>query len=539
MTINQNSAVRVDRRGALRRIGFAVSLLLAMVAIEGVWGSISAAHAQPAIPSFNGRQLIVDGKPFLILGGEISNSSSGSRAFMAPRWERLRAMHLNTVLMPVSWELIEPNEGQFDFRLVDGLLADARAADLRIVILWFGSWKNSQSSYVPAWVKRDYIRFPRARTQDGRALELLTPFSQANADADARAFAALMAHLAVSDTARTCIMVQVENELGMVPDARDYSKEAESAWNKSVPGKSPDAGGDWTSVYGDLAASAFMADGFSKYIEDVARAGKRNYPLPLYVNASLPRPDARAGQDYPSGAPLPDVAQIWRKNAPSVDLLTPDIYALNFTDWAARYKRINALFVPEANWAGAKDGPANALVAFGAYEAIGYSPFAIDNVDDAGAKEIGALYGMIDGIAPLITERQGTDKIAGFRPVISFDGKPDLSSQKMTMGKHVITAHFVDPWTPQEEHEPENRGAMVLMLGPDTYLVAGRGVTFTFAPADGHGSDGIEAIDEGEYLNGIWASTRRLNGDDSYAGRHVRLPFDRFATQRVVLYHYQ
>lgn len=520
-------------------VGFVVNVLLAVIAVQVLAGSITSAHAQPVIPAFSGRQLIVDGKPFLILGGELSNSSAASRAFMAPRWDRLRAMHLNTVLMPVSWESIEPNEGQFDFSLVDGLLADARAADLRIVILWFGSWKNSQSSYVPAWVKRDYIRFPRARTQDGRALELLTPFSQANADADARAFAALMAHLAVSDKARTCIMVQVENELGMVPEARDYSNEAESAWSKPVPGKSTDAGGDWTSVYGDLADSAFMADGFSRYIEDIARAGKQAYPLPLYVNASLPKPDARAGKDYPSGAPLPDVAQIWRKNAPSVDLLTPDIYALNFTDWAARYKRINALFIPEANWAGAKDGPANALLAFGAYGAIGYSPFAIDNADDAGAKEIGALYSMIDGIAPLVTERQGTDKIAGFRPVISFDGKPDLSSQKMTMGKHVITAHFVDPWTPQEEHEPENRGAMVLMLAPDTYLVAGRGVTFTFAPADGQGSDGIESIDEGEYRNGTWTSTRQLNGDDSYAGRHVRLPFDRFATQRVVLYHYK
>jgi len=530
------SEVKADR-GA-RGIRGAVSIILAVIAIQGL-SVYSPARAQPVIPAFNGRQLIVDGKPFLILGGELSNSSSASRAFMAPRWARLRAMHLNTVLMPVSWELIEPNEGKFDFDLVDGLLTDAHAAGLHIVILWFGSWKNSQSSYVPAWVKRDYIRFPRARAQDGRALELLTPFSQANAEADARAFAALMAHLAVSDKARTCIMVQVENEIGMVPQARDYSNEAEGAWSRSVAGKSPDTGGSWTAVYGDLADSAFMADGFSSYIEDVARAGKQAYPLPLYVNASLPKPDAIAGKDYPSGAPLPDVAEIWRKNAPSIDLLSPDIYALNFTEWAARYRRVNALFIPEANWAGEKDAAANALLAFGAYGAIGYSPFSIDTVDDKGAKEIGALYAMLDSIAPLILERQGTDDIAGFRPVISFDGKPDLSSQKVTMGKHVITAHFVDPWTPQEEHEPENRGALVVMLGPDTFLVAGRGVTFTFAPGDGQGSDGIESVDEGEHRNGTWAPARRLNGDDTYAGRHVRLPFDRFDVQRVVLYHYQ
>jgi beta-galactosidase GanA len=405
--------------------------------------------------------------------------------------------------------------------------------------LWFASWKNGQSSYAPQWVKRDYKRFPRARTHDGGALELLSPFSKQNVDADARAFSALMAHLAAFDKNRTCIMAQVENEIGLMPDSRDYSGDAEMAWSSTAPNGANGQGKSWLDAYGDLADSAFMAYGYSQYVEDIAAAGKRAYPIPLYVNASLPTPGAVAGKDSPSGGPLPEVAQIWRENAPSIDFIAPDIYSANFTEWAARYRRINPLFIPEANWAGSKDAPANALLAFGSYGAIGFSPFAIDKIDRSSSKEIGVLYGMLETIAPLVLERQGTDEIAGFRPTISFEGKSDLSPQKVVMGDHVITAHFIDPWTPQVEHEPEYRGGLVMMLNPDTFLLAGRGVTFTFAPARGEGSDGIQSVDEGTYQNDKWTPSRRLNGDDTYAGRHVRLPFDDFGVQKVVLYHYQ
>ena len=106
-------------------------------------------------------QLIVDGKPFLALGGEVHNSSSSSVEYMKPIWPRLGSMHLNTVVVPVAWETIEPQEGRFEFSVVDGLLEGARSNHLRLVVLWFGAWKNTFSSYVPAWVKTDEERFPR------------------------------------------------------------------------------------------------------------------------------------------------------------------------------------------------------------------------------------------------------------------------------------------------------------------------------------------------------------------------------------------
>ena len=156
---------------------------------------------------------------------------------MRPHWPRLKAMNLNTVLAPVSWELIEPIEGKFDWRSVDELLRDARAHDLKLVMLWFGAWKNSMSTYVPSWVKRDATRFPRAQRADGSGVEILSAFSQNTRDADARAFAALMEYLKATDgTQNTVLMVQVENEIGMLPIARERGAVARSRVRRAGAG---------------------------------------------------------------------------------------------------------------------------------------------------------------------------------------------------------------------------------------------------------------------------------------------------------------
>ena len=167
-------------------------------------------------------QLIVDGKPFLMLGGELYNSSSSSLDYMQPVWPHLAAMPLNTVLTPLSWELIEPKEGQFDFSLVDGLIQGARRSNLHIVFLWLASWKNGMSSYAPLWVKQDTQRFPRVIEKDGNPVEILSPLGKESMEADSRAFAAVMRHLREFDgEAHTVLMIQMENEVGVLGDSRD------------------------------------------------------------------------------------------------------------------------------------------------------------------------------------------------------------------------------------------------------------------------------------------------------------------------------
>jgi len=306
----------------------------------------------------NTKELVVDGKPFLILGGELLNSSSSSLSYMQPIWPRVKALNVNTVLAPVSWELIEPQEGKFDFTLVDGLITSAQQHGLRLVLLWFGSWKNTYSSYVPEWVKRDTKRFPRVLLRDRRPTERLSPFSETNLKVDTTAFTALMKHVSQADTNRTVMMVQVENEVGVIPESRDFSPAANAAFANTVPKPLMDylqkhadelapelngawisAGkknaGNWQQVLGTapITDDFFMAWAYAVYIDAVAAAGKAEYPLPMYTNAALIRPNYQPGQ-YNSGGPLPHSLDIYRAGAPHLDFFSPDIYFDNYTEWA-------------------------------------------------------------------------------------------------------------------------------------------------------------------------------------------------------------
>jgi beta-galactosidase GanA len=374
------------------------------------------------------RQLIVDGRPFLILGGELHNSSSSSRQYMKRIWPQLVEKQLNTVLGAVSWELIEPQEGKFDFSTVDDFILDARQNQLKVVFLWFGSWKNGLSSYPPLWVKTDPKRFPWVRNSAGNTLDILSTFSDATGQADARAFAALMRHIRkVDGHYHTVIMMQVENEVGIRDDSRDRCAEANAAYAAPVPADlmnyllahkstlAPEllqvwaangnkTSGTWEEVFGpgkpasvqlygpDLTDEQknilwrhvswasdefFMAWRYSAYINKVVAAGKAEYNIPMYCNAWLQQPGCPRPGEYPSGGPVPQVHDIWRFEAPNIDFLSPDLYIPEF-DWTCeRFTRNgNPLFIPEAN-TGEGAAP-NALAALLKFNGIGFSPFGID-----------------------------------------------------------------------------------------------------------------------------------------------------------------
>lgn len=533
----------------------------------------SSAYAQPSLdatlPHLEKRgaatQLIVEGKPFLILGGELHNSSSSSVAYMKPIWPQLASMHLNTVLAPVSWELIEPEEGRFDFTTVDGLIDDARKNNLRLVFLWFGSWKNTYSSYVPEWVKRNTERFPRVRTSDGRGTERLSPFAQANEQADARAFAALMRHLKQKDGAlHTVIMVQVENEVGVIPEPRDRSAIADKAFHDPVPQEllsdllsssrlGPefrviwDAAGNkrsggWEEVFGKgpVTDDLFMAWYYARYVNRVAAAGKAEYPLPMFVNAALIRPNYQPGQ-YNSGGPLPQSLDLWRAAAPAVDFFSPDIYFDNFAEWARRYHREgNPVFIPEA--VSGTAAAANVFYAIGQLQAIGFCPFGIDSARSTDTRdkssesipELTASYAILTQLSPLLLQKQSENGVA----TVLLEG-PSQRAGRVSLGDYTFTVEAATP------ADAGKRGAaMFLQVGPEEYIVTGSGnltIGISVAPgSSGPPIAGIVSIDEQVLEDGHWVRKRRLNGDENGQGRVLRLEDPRTpVVLHVTLYRYR
>jgi len=502
-------------------------------------------------------QLIVDDKPFLVLAGELGNSSSSNVEYMRPVWPKLAAMNLNTVLIPVYWELLEPTEGKFDFRLIDALIQDARKHNLRLVPLWFASWKNSMSSYAPSWVKTNQKRFPRSQERTGIGMEILSPFSKENVETDARAFAAFMRHLREIDASdHTVIMIQVENEIGMIPDSRDRSAIANELFAQSVPSELMNylqqhkeelvpefravwqingfkTRGTWEEVFGKGPGTdeLFMAWYFARYANRVAEAGKAEYSLPMFVNAALIRPGAMPGQ-YPSAGPLPHLMDIWRAGATKIDFLSPDIYFQNFAEWVRRFDVSgNPIFIPEAM--PAPIDSVNGMYAIGQHNAIGFSPFSIDSLDEQTTDALASSYDLLKQLSPLILERQGKGLIAGLLP----EGPEQRAPQQLRLGDYILNITFDRP---SSQNPNVLSGGLVMSTGPDEYLFAGTGLTITFeTDKPGDPIVGLLSVDDGRYVNGQWVAGRRLNGDQTHQGRHVRLSPGRFGIQRVKLYHYR
>jgi beta-galactosidase GanA len=554
----------ISKRPWLKREIVALAIALALAAGCAILASGAQNNSLPHLrKQGTATQLIVDGKPFLVLGGELGNSSSSSLEYMRPIWPKLVALKLNTVLVPVYWELIEPAEGKFDFTLVDGLLEEARKHGLRLVPLWFASWKNSMSCYAPAWVKTNQQRFPRAEDKAGHGLEILSPFSKENLDADARAFAAFMRHLREVDSRdHTVIMVQVENEIGMIPDSRDRSAIANKLFNQAVPPELmsyleqhrdtlvPEfravwaqtkfkTRGTWEEVFGPGAGTdeIFMAWHFARYTNRVAELGKAEYPLPMFVNAALIRPGHEPGQ-YPSAGPLPHLMDVWRAAAPQIDFLSPDIYFQNFAEWCRKYHRSgNPLFIPEAIL-----GPASAVNVFyavGQHDAIGFCPFSIESVAEPTRSLLASSYDILAQLAPLILAHQGKNEMAGFLP----EGAEQRAPQQARLGGYTLNVTYERPSPPATQGAQTAdavSGGLAIAVGPDEFIFAGMGLVVTFeANTSGPPLVGILSVQEGKFVNGEWQPRRWLNGDQTHQGRHLRLPSGKFDLQRIKLYRYR
>jgi len=570
---------------------------LALVAGQGQSGSVSTT-ATSEIPHLQKQgtatQLIVDGKPFLAVAGEANNNSGTSVEFLKPAWPKLVAAKLNTVLVGVSWAQIEPQEGKFDFSVLDGVIQDARSYNLHLVLLWFATWKNGQSSYAPGWVKRDFERFPRVQIVGGTwpvfgaqagqtrapftgSIELLSPLGEASRDADAHAFAALMRHIkAVDGQQHTVITIQVENEVGIQGDTRDRSPVANKVFEGAVPKELMDylqqhkdtlipelrkvweaagfkTSGTWEEVFGKGRATEeiFMAWHFARYVGRVIAAGKAEYPIPMITNCpqsgfgTAPAP-VRGGQ---SGGPTPDAMDVWRAGAPQLDILGVDVYGFDFEVMTARYTQSgNPLFVNET--VPGLEGAARVLYAFGRRDAIAFSPTGIDALVGH-ATDLISGYSLITQLAPLIVQHQGKGTMSAVLL------QPKDPPKKIQLGNYTLECAFFVPRTSGRDGAPPEiptlGGAIFIATGPDEYYVAGFGVSIGFSPnTPGLPLAGLENVEEGTFVDGRWVPRRRLAGDDTSQGDCLELrwppggvvPLGHFTSkgediQRVTLYRYR
>ncbi|MGA2755681.1 MAG: DUF5597 domain-containing protein [Terracidiphilus sp.] len=534
----------------LRR--FSISLIFALVLHTMI---AQPAGQQPVRVDKSSGILLVQGKPFLIFGGELGNSSSGTSEQADSILPNLARIHLNTVLVPVPWEQIEPNEGSYDFSILDHWIDVARQQNLHLVLLWFGSWKNAFSEYAPTWVKSDITRFPRALAADGTPLEILSTFGAETLRCDSRAFAALMAHLREKDAAQqTVLFVQLENEVGYLGSERDRSPEANREFAGAVPSDlvqkltadgaqlSPELvaqfnprGGTWREVFGDAADEAFMAWRYATFIDAVAAAGKKEYALPFYMNAQLPAPLERPG-DYPSGGPHPGNLDIYRAVASRIEFYAPDIYWPEFEYWVKRYQLPgNPIFIPEAR---ADTASYNALYAYGAAKAFGFCPFAIDSLRAAAKPDdtppaIEQVYAALASLGDRLPEAQASGRT---RAMVLHTNSP-RPTQTIALGGYLFQGSLSRAWSTGTLQS--NDGAVLFMQNaPDEFVAIGSGLTvrFTRDPDTDDKIAGIASIDEVEPDGSGWKVVLHMNGDQSNQGRQLTLDAHDFKIYRIRLY---
>ncbi|MBQ6578656.1 MAG: DUF5597 domain-containing protein [Bacteroidales bacterium] len=559
------------------RIAIAVSALLMSL----------AASAQPALVKKDGvTHFEIDGKPFVMYTGELHNSTSTSESYMKEIgvWKQMKDANFNTVIASCSWDVVEPEEGKYDFTSVDHVIKSARENGLKVVLIWFASWKNGNSTYAPSYIKRNPKRYPLVISEEGKTLNVLSAFSENSKNADKKAFEALMKHIKEVDHDYTVIMMQVENELGILGSKRDFSQDAQKAWKGQVPSDlmnylSSHKGklfpelekvwaangyktkGTWEEVFGKSHSNTenwqefpyyteeiFQAYHYAKYVGEVAAAGKAVHNIPMYVNNWLKQPGMGAPGQFPSGSPLPDVIDVWRAAAPSLDFTAPDIY-INEFEWVLSQFSLseNPIFIPEC-----RADVSKALYAYGEYDALGFAPFGFDGPQGGGLgasseemKNLGKCYGILSGMGTMITENYGSDKMRGVRVT------EDNPNPSVEMGDYVITVRSsvrnqrsFNYGQSAEQLAAENAalaarsqqqaqsGALIIQTSPDEFYIVGINAAFSFSFKDSKATGQVmtDAIEEGTFKDGKWIPGRRLNGDEN------RVSINGVGAERVVLY---
>lgn len=524
-------------------------------------------------------KLIVDGKPMLLLSGELRNSASSELEYAKKSLDRCKSIGLNSVIVTISWEEFEPQEGTYDYTLIDGLIKAAEERSLKLVVIWFGSYKNGKMTYAPSWVKQDINRFKRvlsSKEESGNRQEhpdvkekykgqrrykrTLSASCEATWKADAKAFTKLMERIKAVDENRTVVMIQIENEAGLQDVKLDQQPESLKGYHADVPKpmltylnknkntltpalakawkeNGEKTKGNWKELFGDLSYDAYGAWQVAYFMEQITAAGKAVYDIPMFYNAWVKlRSDAPG--DYPTGGPIHTMLDVYRAASPSVDLLCPDLYVSEFKEYCMAYKHPgNTLFIPECRLN--NDAVAKAYWAIATEDAIGFAPFAIDDAEDDFPLKEG--YRILEQLQTLILKTQGTDKLKGFYRQVapksktinagawSFDvgelDKQDEPTQRFKMGNYsFILRHN------KKMKELPSYGLMIDM-GNDEFIITGQNLDIFWDSDTPNKKADALSLEQGEFINGEWVRYRRLNGDSGTTRVMLPSPTDSFTTK--------
>ena len=523
------------RFSTLMRYGLILGFVVAALQSFTFFQMAYAAEA-PRLVQKDGRYaLMVDGRPYLVLGGQIHNSSAWPSE-LPQVWQSMAALHANTVEAPVYWEQLEPQPGHFDYTNVDQVVEGAGAHNLHVVLLWFGTWTNGNMHYVPDWVTTDTKRFPRVIRPDGEPIDVLSPLSQSTLAADKAAFTALMRHLKQIDGERhTVIAIQVENESGNIGSVRDFSTEANREFSGAVPPdllaaahKQP---GTWSQVFGSEADETFQVYHQAKYINEIAAAGKAEFAIPCYINVWVNYPPAELperqldtpGIAYPSGGAVQKMVGLWRTLAPALDMIGPDIYSDDsrfYRDLMQVYQRPdNPLWIPET---GREESFGKLFFYALGQGALAFAPFGVDETDRSGLagdpwKWHSSNFALIGPMSREIAELQFAGKL---KTAVE---EPGQTEQELDFDGWQATVAFGFP-----QHDgrraPGTKDAhavaLIAQLGPDKFLVTGMdaSVSFHLQGKKPWMRSQIISAEQGAYENGVWKPLRRWNGDETDRG---------------------